>query len=565
MHQKSCELKNQHAISRNELTFALIIVGLSCAVRILYSLHYQLDTDEPQHLHVIWGWYHGLLQYRDIFDNHMPLFHILLSPLFSAIGERPTLMIWMRLAMLPLFAVIIFCIYVIGASVFSKRVGLWAAVWTTVFPKMSLLFIQFRTDILWALCWFSCIAILVSGRLTIRRSAVAGLFAGLTFATSLKTSFLAVALAASIVATILITRKSYHWADQTSQLIRKACAFIVCLLIPPAVLVAYFYARGAADSMYYCVVAHNLVSEHEISFRHLISMSIAASVSLVCLAGLKRFKTSDAKSVRKTFIVLLAGFSFATLQLWPVVTHQDYVVIVPALLVVVTALIEFAQVSVLKHRSFSPLRQLFPVIMAIQLGMMVIFAPWHSALTYNLQQWRDVLRLTDPDQTVMDLKGELIFRPRPYYYVVETFTSKRINQGLLKDDIPEHMLASGTFVANHPMHWEGRMPARTGEFIKRNYISVGTLLVAGKVLERTPATDRIEFEIELPAQYSLVSASGPATGLLDNEPVGQTFLLKPGRHFYQPLTTETKFALVWSQALERGFWPVEIVKRKPQP
>jgi len=190
VHQKSCELKNQYAISCKELTFALIIVGLSCAVRILYALHYPLSNDEPQHLHVIWGWYHGLVQYRDIFDNHMPLFHILLSPLFSAIGERPTLMIWMRLAMLPLFAVIIFCIYVIGASVFSKRVGLWAAVWTTVFPSMSL-FIEFRTDILWALCWFSCIAILVSGRLTIRRSAVAGFFAGLTFATSLKTSFLA--------------------------------------------------------------------------------------------------------------------------------------------------------------------------------------------------------------------------------------------------------------------------------------------------------------------------------------------------------------------------------------
>jgi len=563
VHQKSCELKNQYAISCKELTFALIIVGLSCAVRILYALHYPLSNDEPQHLHVIWGWYHGLVQYRDIFDNHMPLFHILLSPLFSAIGERPTLMIWMRLAMLPLFAVIIFCIYVIGASVFSKRVGLWAAVWTAVFPSMNL-FIEFRTDILWALCWFSCIAILVSGRLTIRRSAVAGFFAGLTFATSLKTSFLAVALAASIVATILITRKSYHWAGQTSQLILKGCAFIVCLLIPPAVLVAYFYARGATDSMYYCVVAHNLVLEREFFFRHLISMSVVISVSLVCSVGLKRLEKSDTKMLRKTFIMLLAGFSFAMLQLWPVLTQQDYAVILPAFLVVGAALIEFAQVSALKRRPFLPLRQLFPVIMAIQLGMVAIFAPWHSALTYNLQQWRDVLRMTDPDQTVMDLKGELIFRPRPYYYVVETFTSKRIHQGLLKDDIPEQMIARGTCVANHPMN-QGRMPARTGEFIKRNYVSVGTLLVAGKVLERTSPTDRIEFEIELPAQYSLVSASGPATGLLDNEPVGQTVLLKPGRHFYQPRTTETKFALVWSQALERGFWPVKIVKRNPQP
>ena len=46
-------------------------------------LHYQFDSDEPQHLHVIWGWVHGFVQYRDLFDNHMPLFQIVLAPVVA--------------------------------------------------------------------------------------------------------------------------------------------------------------------------------------------------------------------------------------------------------------------------------------------------------------------------------------------------------------------------------------------------------------------------------------------------------------------------------------------------
>ena len=72
------------------------------ALRVVYTLHYRFDTDEPQHLHVIWSWVRGRVQYRDVFDNHAPLFHLLLTPLAAALGERADLLVWMRLAMLPL-------------------------------------------------------------------------------------------------------------------------------------------------------------------------------------------------------------------------------------------------------------------------------------------------------------------------------------------------------------------------------------------------------------------------------------------------------------------------------
>ena len=39
-------------------------------------------------LHVVWAWATGRLPYRDVFDNHSPLFGFVFSPLFRLVGER---------------------------------------------------------------------------------------------------------------------------------------------------------------------------------------------------------------------------------------------------------------------------------------------------------------------------------------------------------------------------------------------------------------------------------------------------------------------------------------------
>ena len=64
---------------------------------------YRFDSDEQQHLHVAWGWTAGLVQYRDLFDNHAPLFHLLTAPILALVGERADILLWMRVPMLVLF------------------------------------------------------------------------------------------------------------------------------------------------------------------------------------------------------------------------------------------------------------------------------------------------------------------------------------------------------------------------------------------------------------------------------------------------------------------------------
>src|SRR5947208_7831706 len=107
---------------------SLSLIATAVAVRIGLIFRYRFDSDEPQHLHVAWGWAHGLVQYRDVFDNHMPLFHLVMAPVVRLVGERADIVSIMRLVMLPLYAFTLWCTYRLGQRLFSARTGLWAAV-----------------------------------------------------------------------------------------------------------------------------------------------------------------------------------------------------------------------------------------------------------------------------------------------------------------------------------------------------------------------------------------------------------------------------------------------------
>src|SRR6266849_5429986 len=88
---------------RGEYARVLTLLAALLLLQVTYLFRYHVNMDELQHLHVVWGWAHGRLQYRDVFDNHAPLFHLLCTPLFLAFGERPEVLYLMRLAMIPFY------------------------------------------------------------------------------------------------------------------------------------------------------------------------------------------------------------------------------------------------------------------------------------------------------------------------------------------------------------------------------------------------------------------------------------------------------------------------------
>src|SRR5438477_8839 len=135
-------------------------------------------------------WARGFVQYRDVFDNHMPLFQIMFAPIFGLIGDRATILYWMRFILLPMYFVGAWCSYRIGELLFSRRAGIWAVILAGLYSTYHFTSFEFRTDNLWAPLWLLCVTVLISGAFTVPRALIAGLLLGFCFSVSMKSILL---------------------------------------------------------------------------------------------------------------------------------------------------------------------------------------------------------------------------------------------------------------------------------------------------------------------------------------------------------------------------------------
>ena len=175
-------------------------------LRVAYAVVYRVDSDEPQHLHVVWEWTQGKLPYRDFFDNHTPLFQALCAPLMKLFGERADIVVWMRMAMVPLFVICLWAVYRIAATLYSRRVAIWAVILAGLWPNFLLTATEFRTDDLWVALWLVALALMVREPFTARRAFAVGLVFGAAFAVSMKTSLMLLAVALALATGALVRR-----------------------------------------------------------------------------------------------------------------------------------------------------------------------------------------------------------------------------------------------------------------------------------------------------------------------------------------------------------------------
>src|ERR1700733_466341 len=245
------------------LGIALFVVLLS--LRWFYVTNQPWDSDEPQHLHVVWAWASGLLPYKDVFDNHAPVFQALSAPLFSLLGERADIVAAMRWAMLPIAALIVLTTYRIGVRLFTVRIGFWGALLAASFPDLYFKFGEYRPDLFWAALWLVAVAVLTSGRAGPRRLFTAGVLFGIAFTVSMKTTFL---LLSVLVAALVVWGLNSASGGTRSSRALSLPYVIGCFLAPvagaliaPVLVVSFFAFKGALPQMYYCVIAHNMTSE----------------------------------------------------------------------------------------------------------------------------------------------------------------------------------------------------------------------------------------------------------------------------------------------------------------
>jgi Dolichyl-phosphate-mannose-protein mannosyltransferase len=549
-------------MSRLEFAVVIVVSLLLIALKTVNLLHKYFDSDEPQHLHVIWSWTQGLVQYRDIFDNHMPLFQIVMAPIAGLIGERATILYWMRFVLFPMYFVAAWCTYQIGARLFSRRVGLWSAIAAGCYPAYYSITSEFRTDNLWAPLWLLCLTVLVRGIMSVRRALVAGLFLGLCFGVSMKSTLFLLSLLISVpLAVVLAGPKKFNLLD----LARSAAAFLATTVLIPLIIAAFFALKGDWPSFWYGVFGHQLgpsvyakKNEALVLFCLILFPVIAYTARRMVTSG-PGFQIA----IRRAVVLLVAYFYFLILEsFWPLLSRDDYPPLDPLIAIfAVGALFAFSD------KLFNTGWRIDRILRALPLPAFVVVA--ELLVVVGTQPfWRDksrsqtdlvgqVLALTTPRDYILDCKGETIFRRRCFRPVLETITRERIRRGIMPDTAPQDCIRTGTCVV--AMIKAANFPPATRRFVERNYLPVAdNLRVAGlKLAPLSNRPQRYDFQVVIPADYEIISREQSVYGMLDGTPYRGARFLPSGPHTFEAAASADGLVLLWARAVDRNFTPIE--------
>src|SRR5438874_8340576 len=539
---------------------ALLLIGL-IFLRVITVAHYKFGADEPQHLHVIWGWARGFVQYRDVADNHMPLFQLLFAPIYKLIGDCGTILYWMRITLQPLYILAFWCTYRIGSLLFSRRVGVWAAVLVGLSYDYAFCSVEFRTDNLWAPLWLLSVLVLLGGALTMRRALIAGFLMGLCFGVSMKTVLLLMSTAIGGSMTLIFVgreRLGIRWR----QILGALTAFFATALIIPATIMAAFALYGIWPQFRYWVFDHNVVpglSNHPAWW----VIIFAVGFPLVAL-GARRMVAATPETIvaaRRSFVFVTAGFFFTALvSFWPFLSRQDYLPFYPLAFVICTGAVLTIFDRWTRHRDIAkiwlavPIPALFGVC---ELLVALLVHPfWENKAKLESDLLRATLKLTDPGDFVFDRRGETVFRQRCFYPIIETFTKERIRRGLMADNTVQRCIDTRTCVATLP----DDMPSTTFRFLEQNYLPIGNRLrVAGVLLHSSTDGKHFNFEIVIPASYKIIARDVDIVrGVLDGARYeGEARFLSPGTHTFVQTSTGDDLVVFWAQAVDRQFRPTQ--------
>jgi hypothetical protein len=434
--------------------------ALACgavALRLWFLVALRLDSDEPQHLHVAWGWSRGLVQYRDIFDNHLPLLHLFLAPLMAIVPENSDAFFFGRLLMLPFTLGCAWLVYAFARPLYGSRVATMAALIFSVMPPWLAKSTEVRNDTLWIFFWLLALVMLVRPR------GPAWFAAGVAASLSLLASIKFAPLLLAHLLALLTERRPLPRPRELARLAAGA-------LIPLAVICAMFAAAGAFHDMVYGTLLFN-ASAPVVPARRIGGAIGFAIVSVVMLL----------KGRRASHLTLF-GVWYATVLLafWPILTSRDFLPLAPL------AAIGIA----LWWRGAA----LVPVAIAA-LWSCLDARPWQASDHWRARFVDTVVRTTGPDDYVVDLKGDAVFRQRADFFIYEDVGRALTERAVLKDDGPEKIVATGCCAA---ICDSTHLPPRTREFLRRHFIGDGILRFCGANVHGKT------FEIGVPQTYAVV-------------------------------------------------------------
>ena len=521
-----------------------LALALLAALRLMWLNAYPSNSDEAQHAHVAWAWTQGLQLYRDVFDNHGPLFSGLHSLVLALIGERADAMTWLRLSMQLWYALALFAVWRMGRRLYTPNIAFYAMLIAGLVPRFFMVSGQFRTDDMWMALWLAALAVVVGAPPRAWRWFVAGVLVGAALSVSQKTLvLLSVAAFAGLVVSLA------RPAGKRVPRMRSFACGIAGLLLVPALFAAWLAWRGDLGPAWYGLVGYNVGGARKAYALPKLAVFLLLSGVCVRLAYAHVRRIAREGFDWPVFLALQAGlFLFLVWFVWPLITAQDFLPAIPPLVLVLAgaiARLPWLRESPMRRRALGKL-----VIGAELIALLLTAPPWLDRLATQRAELAAVLHYTDAGETVMDPKGDAIFRPRPYFPVIESMAMIRLRSGHMADTIAAEMMQARTMLV-----LRRRLPAASDEFVRRNYLPLAhEVWMAGQYL---PPGHARSVDIALAGDYVLSDGRGLVEASIDGAGANRQWTLGVGTHRIEA-ATDRALVLVWRRAWERGWRPAAL-------
>lgn len=460
------------------------------AARLVFIVLWRIDSDEPQHLHVAWAWTRGLLQYRDVFDNHFPLLHLLYAPLLAVVPENSTVFLIARLAIAPFALGCSWLLYKLAVPLIGERGAAVAAIAFSVMPPWLPKSVEFRNDTLWIFFWLAALLFFIKDR---------PFFSGLMAALCLLTSVKALPLFAAHA--LAERRRPAGWPGA-----------VLGAAIPLFLVAAFFALQQTLGEMIHQTLFFGTsIPVHP-------ARRVGGALAFVAIAPvIARRRLDHLTQFALWYPLLLLCF-------WPKITPREFLPLLPLAAIAIGA------------RRIAP-----AIIFSAALIASVAYARlWRPAEDTRERFLDAAVAMTSRDEFVLDMKGDAVFRRRPARWIYENVERELTEQGSLLDHGPEEIVARRCCVAVPDAEL---IPPRTRAFLNRHFVDRGALRVCGVV-----AKDGA-FTIAVPQTYAVL-ARDPARVVIDGVPYRGPRFLTAGKHMLA--SPEDRVTVIWARAAKEG-------------
>jgi hypothetical protein len=351
-----------------------------------------------------------------------------------------------------------------------------------------------------------------------KRTFLIGLLLGAAFGVSTKTAPLLIAMAISALIVHLFLKRwiSARWLEG-----------LAGFAIVPALLAVYFIAVGGFDELVYCNLTFNA---NLAKTRTNLWVGRAFFPFLLGAVLWLAWRYRNVENAWRYYLVVVMGVYAVTLAgFWPLISPRDFLPLMPVAAIFAAAIAT---------------RMQKPLVALAAIAVVCLLALWKYADRFeNRTAWHttmldQALRLTHPGEPLIDLKGETIFRRRPFYHAFEHVTRAQIAHGIIKDTVAQDVIRTRTYVAqaDGPM-W----PPAARAFLNEHFVNLGRLRAAGQQLKPDGT-----FTIAIPGEYVIVGPDGEVRGARQLNAGAHRF--EGGKDLY----------VLWAPAFRRGHSPFHL-------